>query len=441
MEETKQLVRESGIDVLGSVVWGTHVCLFYRTKEDLINMLVPYFKAGLENNEFCIWITSDPLDPTEAKSAMKKAMPDFDKYLTKGQIEIIPHDQWYLDQGVFDMERVMKGWLSKLNAALSNGYAGMRVTGNTTWLDEGVWESFSNYEHRLNETIDGFPAIVVCTYRLDGCGTSEIVDVVNNHQLALIERQGKWKIAKNAERKRAEKRAKEYQAQLKSLASQLTLAEERERHRLATELHDQISQSLVISKVKLEALRKSGYGDELDKSLEDVCNSLGQTIQHTRNLTLDLSSPVLYELGFEKAVAEWLTEQIQGKYGITVEFETDGEAKALDDDIRVLLFRNVRELLINVVKHAHAPNVKVSIGRLGEQIYVSVEDDGVGFDSAEIVSGSAKRGEFGLFSIRERLEQLGGHIEIESKPGSGCRIKMMAPLKKEKTESWDKNEH
>jgi signal transduction histidine kinase len=101
----------------------------------------------------------------------------------------------------------------------------------------------------------------------------------------------------------------------------------------------------------------------------------------------------------------------------------------------------VRELLINVVKHAHAHNVKVCIGRLGRQIYVSVEDDGVGFDSAEIVSGSAKRGKFGFFSIRERLEQLGGHIEIETKPGSGCRIKMMAPLKKEKTEGGDKNEH
>ena len=75
-KETEQLVRESGIDLLGSVVWGTHVCLFYKTKQDLINILVPYFKAGLENNEFCMWITCDPLDPTEAKNAIRKAIPD-----------------------------------------------------------------------------------------------------------------------------------------------------------------------------------------------------------------------------------------------------------------------------------------------------------------------------------------------------------------------------
>ena len=436
-KETKQLVRQSGIDLLGSVVWGTHACLFYRTKEDLIGILVPYFKAGLENNEFCMWITSDPLDPTEAKSAMRKAMPDFDKYLKKAQIEILPHDQWYLDGGAFDRQRVMNGWMNKLNLALNNGYAGARITGNTSWLNEKFWDSFIEYEHQINETIDRLPIIVVCTYRLDGCGTSEIVDVVNNHQLAIIEKEDKWKIAKNAERKRAEKRAREYQAQLKSLASQLTLAEERERHRLAIELHDRISQSLVISKIKLEALRKSGYDRKLDKALDDVCNSISQTIQDTRTLTFDLSSPVLHELGFEMAVSEWLTNQIQKKHGITVEFEADGEAKPLEDDIRILLFRDVRELLTNVVAHARAHKVKVSIKRLGEQISITVEDDGVGFDPVEVASMAAKRGEFGLFSIQERLERLGGHLEIESGPRCGCRVKIVAPLKKEKTEGED----
>jgi signal transduction histidine kinase len=434
MEEIEQLVRESGIDVLGSVLWGTHVCLFYRTKQDLINILGPYFKAGLENNEFCMWITSDPLDPAEAKNALKKAMPDFDKYLKKGQIEILPYDQWHLDKGVFDKERVMKGCMGKLNLALSNGYAGMRITSNTSWLNEEFWESFLNYEAQLNETIDRLPMIAVCTYCLDKCGTSEIVDVVNRHQLAIIEKEGIWKLVKNAERKRAEKRAREYQAQLKSLASQLTLTEERERHRLATELHDQIGQSLVTSKIKLEALRKSGYGSGLDKTLDDVCNSIGQTIQDTRTLTFDLSSPVLHKMGFETAVSEWLTDQIQKKHGITAEFEADEQPKPLDDGVRVLLFRNVRELLINVVKHAKAKKVKVSIKKFGDQICVMVEDDGVGFDTAAVLSTAVKRGEFGLFSIREQLERLGGHLEIESSPRCGCRVTIMSPLKKEKTE-------
>jgi PAS domain S-box-containing protein len=231
------------------------------------------------------------------------------------------------------------------------------------------------------------------------------------------------------ERKKAEQQLLNDQAQLKSLASQLTLAEEHERRRLAIELHDRISQSLVISKIKLEALRKTGRSRKLDKALEEVCDSIGQTIQDTRTLTFDLSSPVLYELGFETAVSEWLADQIQKKHGIAVEFEDDGEPKPLDDDVRVLLFRDVRELLINIVKHAHAHKVKVSVRKLDSHICVTVEDDGVGFDPADVISMAAKRGEFGFFSIRERLENLGGHLQIDSAPGRGCKVTMTAPLK------------
>ena len=231
--------------------------------------------------------------------------------------------------------------------------------------------------------------------------------------------------------KQTEKELLEHQAKLKSLASQLSLTEERERHRLATDLHDQISQSLVISKIKLDQLCKSSSSNEFNGPLEDVSNCLGQIIDDTRTLTFDLSYPILYELGFEAAVAEWLTDQIQEKHGIRSEFVDDGHQKPLDDDIRVLLFRNVRELLINVVKHAQANKVRVSIRKVKDDIRVSVEDDGVGFDPIEVMSMAAKRAEFGLFSIRERLEQLGGRIEIDSETGRGSKITMTAPLKNE----------
>jgi PAS domain S-box-containing protein len=231
--------------------------------------------------------------------------------------------------------------------------------------------------------------------------------------------------------KRTEKKLLEHQAKLKSLASRLSLAEEHERYRLATDLHDQISQSLVISKIKLDQLRKSSDSDEFNESLKDISNCLGQVIDDTRALTFDLSYPILYELGFEAAVAEWLNDLIQVKHGIKTEFVDDGHKKPLDDDIRVLLFRNVRELLINVVKHAQSKKVKVSIRRIKDNIRISVEDDGIGFDPVEVMSMSAKRAEFGLFSVRERLEQLGGLIEIDSEAGRGTKIMMTAPLKKE----------
>jgi signal transduction histidine kinase len=185
----------------------------------------------------------------------------------------------------------------------------------------------------------------------------------------------------------------------------------------------------VISKIKLDQLRKSVVSEEFIQTLNEVSDCLEQVIQDTRTLTFDLSSPILYELGFEAAVAEWLDEQIRKKYGINTEFLDDWQPKPLDDDIRVLLFRNVRELLINVVKHSNARKVKVSISRVNKRIIVTVEDDGVGFDSAEATSKAAERATFGLFSIRERLEQLEGRLEIESAPGHGSRITMTAPLK------------
>ena len=129
--------RKTGIDIIGDVPWGTHFCHFYRTKHELIDVLVPYFKAGLESNEFCMWVTSEPLVEQDARKAMSEAMPGFDRYLKTGQIEIMPHDRWYLQDGVFDSDRVLRGWVGKLDGALARGYAGLRVTGNIAWL--GAW--------------------------------------------------------------------------------------------------------------------------------------------------------------------------------------------------------------------------------------------------------------------------------------------------------------
>ena len=139
-------IRKTGIDIIGDVAWGTHFCQFYKTKKDLLEILVPYFKAGLENNEFCMWITSKPLSEKDAAKALANALPDFDSYLKKGQIEFIPYDKWYLRNGVFNSKRVLKGCLRKLDNALSKGYEGLRLTGNTFWLEKKDWKKFTDYE-------------------------------------------------------------------------------------------------------------------------------------------------------------------------------------------------------------------------------------------------------------------------------------------------------
>ena len=199
-----QNLRNSGIDIIGDVSWGTHFCQFYQTKEDLMDLLVPYFKAGLKNNEFCMWVTSHPLDAKEAKEALRGAVPDLDVYLEKGQIEIIPYTDWYIKEGVFDSDNVLNGWVEKLNQPLANGYDGLRLTGNTFWLEKEDWNDFVDYEEEVDRVLGNYQMMSLCTYYLDRCNATEIIDVVVNHQFALIKRDGKWGQIGSSKRKEAE---------------------------------------------------------------------------------------------------------------------------------------------------------------------------------------------------------------------------------------------
>ena len=192
-------LRKSGIRVIGDIPWGTHLCQFYETKEDLIDILVPYFKAGLKNNEFCLWITSEPLDKEGTEEAMRKSVADFDRYLEKGQIEIIPYTEWYLKGGTFDLQRVSNDWIDKLNQALASGYEGIRVTGNIAWLEKKDRQGFTAYEKEINDTIGQRKMIAICTYSLDKCGEPEIIDIISIHQFALIKRAGRWEIIDKCE--------------------------------------------------------------------------------------------------------------------------------------------------------------------------------------------------------------------------------------------------
>ena len=233
------------------------------------------------------------------------------------------------------------------------------------------------------------------------------------------------------ERKRAEGQVAAYQEDLRYLASQLSLAEERERRRLAANLHDRIGHTLALANIKLGELQKSAptidpnsLGTEIDK----VTKLMGQAIRETQSLTFKISPPILYELGLEAAL-EWLTEQLQEEYGIAASFASDHEPTPLDDDVRILLFQAVNELLVNAVKHAQARNLKVSMQRAGGALKVEVADDGVGFQVPESRVPQQAQGGFGLFSIRERLRPCGGLLEVHSTPGAGARVTLTVPLK------------
>jgi PAS domain S-box-containing protein len=202
--EKKERNRKTGIDIVGHAPWGTHLCLFYKDKQDLIDVLVPYFKAGLQNNEFCMWVTSKPLNAQEANSALRQAVQNLDAYINRGQIEILDYTQWYTQSGKFEADKVLQGWVTKHDQALKRGFDGLRLSGNTFWLEKDVWRKFVNYEATVNNVIGKYRMLAVCTYSLERCGASEVIDVVSTHQFALIRREDEWQIIESSGLKRAD---------------------------------------------------------------------------------------------------------------------------------------------------------------------------------------------------------------------------------------------
>lgn len=197
-------MRDTGIELIGAVPWGTHFCQFYQEPQDLIEVLVPYFAAGLARNEYCQWITSAPLGVEEARAALTAAVGNLDAYFSAGQLEILDYRQWCTEGGHFEAGRVLRGWIDKLAAARQRGYAGLRLSRDTRWLAPSDWPPFTAYEGLLDQLIGQYPMLALCTYHLAACGTAEVLDVVSHHAFALIKRGGAWQMVRNDARKQYE---------------------------------------------------------------------------------------------------------------------------------------------------------------------------------------------------------------------------------------------
>jgi signal transduction histidine kinase len=232
-----------------------------------------------------------------------------------------------------------------------------------------------------------------------------------------------------AKRQIAEKELLKHQNQLVALNHALSLVEEKQRRKTATYLHDNIGQALSLAIFKIRSLQESDPAKNVKKELAEIKDIVAQTNQRTRSLTFEISPPVLYELGLEPAI-EWLVGQFQRQHGITCSFKDDGASKHLTDEARILLFQAVRELLINVSKHAHAQTVRVSTARDGNVICISVEDDGIGFNPESLGKKIARNEGFGLFNIKERLRHLGGELKVSASKGQGTSIMLIAPIKR-----------
>jgi signal transduction histidine kinase len=236
----------------------------------------------------------------------------------------------------------------------------------------------------------------------------------------------RWIIRDVTEQSRADKALRSSRERIRMMASQLALVEEQERRRIATEIHDHISQSLAVAKLRLGMLRESLAPEQL-QAVDEVRGLLSQAIAESRSLTFELSPAILYELGLGAAI-EWLIEQ-RSNFGVQFEFQNESTDLHLRRDLAVTIFRAVRELLVNIVKHAQASQAVVRMSHAGHQLIIEVEDNGVGFNVPERLTRRPGDTSLGIFSVQERLDHLGGTTEIKSTPGKGTLVRLTAPLR------------
>jgi PAS domain S-box-containing protein len=231
--------------------------------------------------------------------------------------------------------------------------------------------------------------------------------------------------------RRIEDQSREYQEKLRTLAAELSQTEERERRRIAKNLHDHIGQNLALIRIKMGEFREKMRDAADRRSLEDIRKLVENTIRYTRSLTFELSPPLLYEVGLVAAV-EWLAEHTRQQSRVDVRVRSRGRLSPLNENMRVFLFNAARELLLNVVKHARARRVSVDLSRKGSRITLSVRDDGLGITPAR-AEPHRRRAGFGLFSIRERVNNYGGGMTIAGRPGRGTVISLWVPAEPERS--------
>ena len=461
--------QKTGIDVVGDMVaWGAHFCLFYETREDLLDTLIEYCKSGLGREEYCLWIVAEPLTIEEATAALKAAVPDLDRHLADSRMEIGSARDWFLQDGTFDGKRLTDAWYEKLARVSARGYAGMRVTGDTTWLAKKDWGHFCDYEDGLNEVIGNQSLAVLCTYPLATCGAPEILDVVRTHQFVLARRHGNWDIVETAALKRAKAEIKglneELEQRVVERTNQLMLASEALReaqtqlahvNRVTTmgELSASIAHEVMqpIAATVANAKAALNWLNAQPPNLEEARQALGATVKEVNRSTdvieriralVKKAPPRKDALEINGAILEViaLTRGEVVKNGVSVQTQL-AEGLPLIQGDRVQLQQVILNLITNAVQAMSAVSegareLLISTAKdASGGVLVAVRDSGPGLNPESFARlfdafYTTKPGGMGMgLSIcRSIVEAHGGRIWASRTAGPGTALQCTLPV-------------
>jgi len=206
---------DSGIEAIGDIPWGSHFCQFYETPEDMVGTIVPYFKAGIDAGERCFWVAAPPLGAFEATNALRNVVPDIDRRIAQGEMEIVDHDQWGVKQQAQSVDEIIAFWMQSKDDALQGGYTGLRVTGNLNYVTSDTWDIYEEYERKAVTCFCNERIIALCSYCTLRCDAGMATDVVQNHDFALARRRGSWAMIETAATKRTKRALAEPTTSLK----------------------------------------------------------------------------------------------------------------------------------------------------------------------------------------------------------------------------------
>lgn len=457
----------SGIPAIGDIPWGGHFCHFYATAEDLADSLVPFFKAGLEHNDRCLWVTSQPFGVEDAKAALRNAVPRLETYIQEGHIDIIDHREWYLRSGEANADEVLQGWVQRKEKALAQGRSGLRLTGNTFWVEAKDWKDFVDYENRVNQTFHQHEIIALCSYCLGRCEPMGILDVVRNHQFAVVRREGQWEVLESSSLRMAKEELRRLNAELERRVAERTAALEAallERQRAeqealaAVRVRDEfLSMASHELKTPLTSLKlqlglvwsgMAGAEGELVQKLTPKLQAMERQLSRLNALNgglLDVTTLSSGKLRLEPRHTELVAlvreamERLEPDFaraGCELRLETEAEVRGWWDPMR--LDQIVVNLLSNAVKYGQGKPVHIHVQRRGGSAVLVVKDHGIGI-SAEAQGRLFRKFEravlsqhygglgLGLYISRTLVEAMGGTIQVESEPGQGAAFTVTLP--------------
>ncbi len=443
----------SGLECIGDVPWGSHFCQFFKTADDLADSLVPYFKAGLDNNEQCLWVTAEPFKSADARAALSRAVPDLREREKSGQIEIIDYTDWYVRAGTMSTEEVLRGWVRKQEEALQRGYGGLRLTGNTFWLERADWEPFMAYEDLVTATFKPHRMIALCSYCMERCHSEGMLDVVQNHEFAVVRRHGSWHVIENAATKQAKAELRRLNTELEDRVRSRTADLEKMikvRDEFVSVASHELKTPIAALRLYIDGLRRmnersSLSADELNRRLaraDAQCTRLDGLV--TSLLDVSRAGEGKLPIRREEMRILPLIDEIAERFAAQAEaagsrlFVTGSDLCGHWDRLRI--DQILTNLVANAIKYAPGAEIEISAVERDGSCLLNVRDTGPGipeshrdriFERFTQVSHRESAGGFGLglWIVRQIATALGGRVTLSSREGEGSIFTVELPLR------------